>query len=60
MSDAYFDNLRDNGEYPRKGYNWCDEESKRKEIENYISLGKSEPWILREAKRFGITVEKKP
>lgn len=54
MSDAYFDMWRAEGTYPRKGYGWCSEESQRKEIQRYIDAGRTEPWILEEALRFGI------
>lgn len=54
MSDAYFDMMRAEGTYPRKGYGWCSEEAQRKEIQGYINAGRTEPWILDEARRFGI------
>lgn len=56
MSDAYFDADREAGEYPRKGYGWCSPEAQRREIQGYIRAGKFDPWIIREAKKFGIEV----
>lgn len=54
MSDSYFDVLRVNGEYPRKGYGWQSEEEKYEEISRKIANGWSEPWVLKEADRLGI------
>lgn len=59
MSDSYFDALRAAGEYPRKGYGWLSPQEKRKEIIGKISRGYIEPWVLKEAKRFGIEYENK-
>lgn len=56
MSDCYFDALRDSGEYPRKGYGWQDEDAQKAEIERKVIAGKRDPWILREAERFGIEI----
>lgn len=57
MSDSYYDVLRAAGEYPRKGYGWLTEQEQYKEIERKISKGWRDPWVLREAKRFGIEVK---
>ena len=59
MSDYFYDALRDAGEYPRKGYGWQDEKDQRAEIDRKVAAGKREPWILREAWRFGIEVPSK-
>lgn len=57
MSDSHFDALRAAGEYPRKGYGWLSPQEKRKEIEGKIARGRIEPWVLREAAKFGIEVK---
>ena len=59
MSDSYYDALRSVGEYPRKGYGWQSEEAQRKEIEDKIARGRLEPWVIREAQRYGIKYELK-
>ena len=56
MSDEYFDILRANGEYPRKGYGWLPIEDKKQEILSYVEKGHLPPWVLREAERFDIKV----
>lgn len=56
MSDSYFDVLRASGEYPRKGYGWQSDQEKREEIARKISKGFIEPWVLKEANRFGIEI----
>ncbi len=59
MSDSFFDAARAAGEYPRKGYGWMSEEAQREEIQRKINKGWDEPWVLREAQKFGITKQKK-
>lgn len=54
MSDSYFDALRACGEYPRKGYGLQTEAEKREEIARKITKGWRDPWVLKEAARFGI------
>ena len=51
----WFDNMRNAGEYPRKGYGWQSEEQQREEIQRKINKGWDEPWVLKEAQKFGIT-----
>ena len=54
MSDAYFDAMRDAGTYPPKGYGWKTEEGQRAMVERYIKKGWIEPWVVDEARIFGI------
>ncbi|WP_321913562.1 hypothetical protein [Paraburkholderia sp. J11-2] len=56
MTDCYYDALRAQGEYPRKGYGWQSEAEQRDEIARKVAQGWREPWVMREAKRFGIDV----
>ncbi len=51
----WFDNMRNAGEYPRKGYGWQSEEEQRVEIQRKINNGYDMPWVLKEARKFGIT-----
>jgi len=57
MSDSYFDAARAAGEYPRKGYGWQTDAEKREEIERKVAKGYREPWVLKEATKFGIKVK---
>ena len=59
MSDSYFDADRAAGTYPRKGYGYLTEEEKQVEIQRKINKGWEDEWILKEAKRLGITKQKK-
>lgn len=59
MSDSYFDAARAAGEYPRKGYGYLTEEEKRVEIQRKINKDWDDAWVLKEAKRMGITKQKK-
>jgi hypothetical protein len=59
MSDSYFDAARAAGTYPRKGYGYLTEEEKRVEIQRKINKGWEDEWVLKEAKRMGITKQKK-
>jgi len=59
MSDSYFDAARAAGTYPRKGYGWLTEEEKHVEIQRKINKGWEDEWVLKEARRMGITKQDK-
>jgi hypothetical protein len=59
MSDSYFDAARAAGTYPRKGYGYLTEEEKRTEIQRKINKGWEDEWVLKEAKRMGISKQDK-
>jgi hypothetical protein len=56
MSDAIFDGSRAAGEYPPKGWGWQSEAWQRQEVARQLVAGMEEPWLMREARRLGVTV----